>query len=134
MPKASKFANTSLACTPPHHRDIQNKLVAPAADSIAAVTEWLMEHGAAEVTSMTPNGDFLGASMTAEQAARLVGGTYFDFKHTTTGRIISRLEAPSYSQSPWGPVDPTAAAAIAAAAVAGLRRCCSRSQRCCVAE
>ena len=65
-----------------------NQLVAPAPGSIGAVKEWLMEHGAADVEPLTPNGDFLGALMTAEQASKLVGGAYVDFKHTGTGAVI----------------------------------------------
>ena len=65
-----------------------NELVAPATGSIGAVREWLTEHGAADVEPLTPNGDFLGALMTAEQASKLVGGAYVDFKHTGTGAVI----------------------------------------------
>ena len=74
-----------------------NHLVAPATQSIGAVSDWLVKHGATDVEPLTPNADFIGALMTAEQASKLVGGSYVDFRHTGTGAVISRLEAPAYS-------------------------------------
>jgi tripeptidyl-peptidase-1 len=71
-------------------------LVAPAAESVAAVTAWLKSHGI-HANRKTANGDFLRATATVEQAEAALSTSYALFTHAATNTVVCRASAVRHS-------------------------------------
>ena len=69
-------------------------LVAPRAHSLAAVRGWLASAGIAAPEALTPNSDFLGASVPLSAAEALLNTTYGAYVHAATGQRVLRVSAP----------------------------------------
>ncbi|KAL7281195.1 hypothetical protein ACG7TL_004503 [Trametes sanguinea] len=65
------------------------QLVAPKADSVAAVNSWLAEHSI-NATTLTPAGDWLSFSATVKQASALLDADFAVFTHEETGETFVR--------------------------------------------
>jgi tripeptidyl-peptidase-1 len=72
--------------------------MAPSADSVQAVQEWLSSHGISTKT-LSGQGDWLGFSTTVQQANELFDADFHVYKHLDTGKTEIRTltySIPSY--------------------------------------
>ncbi|TFY82758.1 hypothetical protein EWM64_g1251 [Hericium alpestre] len=77
-------------------QDEVNELVAPNPDSLAAVTEWLAEHGIPESQyTRSPANDSFKAKVPVGLAEKMLDTKYHVWKHTTDGDVVVRTT--SYS-------------------------------------
>eukprot|EP00455_Lapot_gusevi_P009575 TRINITY_DN1428_c0_g1_i3.p1 TRINITY_DN1428_c0_g1~~TRINITY_DN1428_c0_g1_i3.p1 ORF type:complete len:545 (-),score=221.21 TRINITY_DN1428_c0_g1_i3:160-1794(-) len=70
-----------------------NDLVAPKAESVRAVRQWLERHGA-DVTQIksTPNEDFISVTMPVATAEAMLHAEYHHFVHAVTGHTVMRMD------------------------------------------
>ena len=73
--------------------DAVHALVAPRPASLEAVRGWLTDVGV-EPEHLTPNADFIGATVNLTTAEALLQTTYGAFVHTATGERALRVSAP----------------------------------------
>merc|ERR1719401_2448600 len=66
-----------------------NTLTAPAPEHISAVTTFLKSHGV-QAEMLTPNQDFIGASVPVEVAERILSTEYVEYHHQRSGVRVSR--------------------------------------------
>jgi len=75
-------------------------MVKPEDAHVESVVSHLVDNGvdASAISYPTPNKDWVLASVTVEQAERILGGEYIHYKDTDTNKVITRL-------APWSKVD-----------------------------
>jgi tripeptidyl-peptidase-1 len=66
-----------------------HEMVAPRQEDLATVIAFLSNHGA-EGVSLTPNSDFLQATVTVAKAESMLGAEYFEMVHAESGKTVHR--------------------------------------------